>query len=114
MESRLKPTHNRTPQANPSAELSEGWIAYQHCVSREPFPPGLDLAECWRGQSVRFPRVAGVALPYISVPVSPVDRERGFSKYKTPLTEQEALTELNTKRLTIMYFNRVVSIRGKL
>lgn len=56
---------------------------------------------------MRFPKVAGVAVPYIYFPVSSVDCE-------TLLTaKREALTELNTKRLTIMYFNGDVHERWK-
>jgi hypothetical protein len=66
------------------------------------------------GLSARIPRVAEVAVPYIYFPVSSVDCERSFSKYKTLLTDKrEALTELNTKRLTIMYFNGDVCDRWK-
>lgn len=102
------------PLANPSAELSEEWTAYQHCVSTEAFSPSVELADYWKGLSGRFPRVAEVAAPYIYFPVSSVDSERSFSKYKTLLTDKrEALTELNTKRLTIMYFNGDVSQRWK-
>lgn len=77
--SRLKPAQLNL-LANLSAELSEEWIAYQHCVSREHSTPGLDLAEFWRGLSVRFPRVAGAAAPYIYFPVSSANCERSFSK----------------------------------
>lgn len=49
---------------------------------------------------MRFLRVAGLAVPYIFFPVSSVNCERSFSKYKTLLTDkQEALFEISTKRL---------------
>lgn len=83
-------------------------------VSTEPLTPYLDLPEYWRGLSVRFPKVAEVAVTYIYFPLSSVDCERSFSKYKTLLTDKrEALTEINTKRLTIMYFNGDVCERWK-
>ncbi|CAL8258497.1 unnamed protein product [Arctogadus glacialis] len=85
-----------------------------HCVSREPLPTDMELAAYWRGLRSIFPRVAEVAVPYIYFPVSSVDCERSFSKYKTLLTgKREALTELNTKRLTILYFNGDVCDRWK-
>lgn len=100
------------PLANPSAELSEQWLAYQQCVSRDPLTPDMEPANYWRGLSARFPRVAEVAVAFIYFPVSSVDCERRFSKYKTLLTDKrETLTELNTKRLAIMYFNGDVSDR---
>ena len=106
MEKSIEAYNTLKPMANPSPELSEQWIAFQHCVSREPLPADMELAAYWRGLSSRFPRVAEVAVPYIYFPVSSVDCERSFSKYKTLLTDKrEALTELNTKRLTILYFN---------
>lgn len=81
MEKQIEANTQLNPLANPLAELSEEWIAYLHCVSRETFRPGLDLAEYWRSLSVRFPKVAGVV--YIYFPVSSVNCERSFSKYKT-------------------------------
>nr|XP_057913311.1 uncharacterized protein LOC131107370 [Doryrhamphus excisus] len=112
MEKRIEAYTTLKPMANPSPELSEEWMAYQHCVSREPLPTDMELANYWRGMSTRFPRVAEVAVPYIYFPVSSVDCERTFSKYKTLLTDKrETLTEQNTKRLAIMYFNGDVSAR---
>ena len=114
MEKSIEAYNTLKPMANPSPELSEQWIAFQHCVSREPLPADMELAAYWRGLRSRFPRVAEVAVPYIYFPVSSVDCERSFSKYKTLLTDtKEALTELNTKRLTIIYFNGDVCDRWK-
>lgn len=73
--SRLKATHNWNPwQAHHQSSVKN--------VSREP-SPALELADYWRGLSVRFPRVAEVAVAYIYFPLSSVDCERSFSKYKT-------------------------------
>lgn len=106
MEKNIQPYTQLKTLANPSAELYEQWTAYQRFVSREPLVSSLGLDEYWRGLSVRFSKVAEVAFPYIYFPVSSVDCERSFSKYKTLLTDKrESLTEMNTKRLTIMYFN---------
>ena len=92
--------------ANPSAELSEQWMAYQQCVSRDPLLTDMELANYWRGLTARFLRVAEMAVFFIYLTVSSVDCERSFSKYKTLLTDRrKTLTELNTKRLAIMYFN---------
>lgn len=112
MEKQISAYTTLKPMANPSAELCEQWMAYHHCVSREPLPTDIDLANYWRGLSARFPRVAKVAMPYMYFPFSSVDCERSFSKYKTLLTDKrETLTELNTKRLAIMYFNGDISAR---
>ncbi|CAM4569641.1 unnamed protein product [Leuciscus chuanchicus] len=94
MEKQIEAYSTLKPLANPSAELSEQWLAYQQCVSRDPLPTDMELANYWRGLSARFPRVAEVAV----------------AKYKTLLTDKRGtLTELNTKRLAIMYFNGDVS-----
>lgn len=82
MEKQIEAYTQLKPMASPSTELSEEWIAYQHCVSRKP-SPALELADYWRGLSARFPRVAEVAVAYIYFPLSSVDCERSFSKYKT-------------------------------
>ena len=112
MEKQIEVYSTLKPKANPSAELSEQWMAYQQCVSRDPLPTDMELANYWRGLSARFPRVAEMAVPFIYFPVSSVDCERSFSKYKTLLTDKrETLTELNTKRLAIMYFNGDVTNR---
>lgn len=91
------------PLANVS-DLSVIWIAYQFCLSREPFTLGLDLVEYSRDSSVRFLRFAGVAVSYICFPFRSGNcKGESFSQYKTLHWEkQEALIELNT-RWTIMY-----------
>ena len=73
---------------NPSAVLSEQWMTYQHCVSRDPLPTHTELVSYWRHLSTRFQRVAEVAVSYIYFPVSSVDRERGISEYQTLLTDK--------------------------
>ncbi|KAK1889393.1 Phosphoglucosamine mutase, partial [Dissostichus eleginoides] len=82
MEKRMEAYTSLIPMANPSQELSEQWIAYQH--SREPLAADVTLADYWRGMSVRFPKIVEMAMSYIYFPVSSVDCERSFSKYKTP------------------------------
>lgn len=110
MEKQIEAYSTLKPLANPSAELNEQWLAYHQCVSRDPLPTDMELANYWKGLSARFPRVAEVAVAFIYFPVSSVDCERSFSKYKTLLTDKrETLTELNTKRLAVMYFNGDVS-----
>lgn len=99
----------------PSAELSEEWAAYQHCVRNEGLSESLDLAEYWKGTTQRFPEIAAIAKSYMYFPVSSVDCERSFSKYKTLLTDKrESLTEYNTKCLTVLYFNGDVSKRWEM
>ncbi|KAI7804100.1 hypothetical protein IRJ41_023986 [Triplophysa rosa] len=114
MEKQIEAYAQLKPLANPSAELTEEWIAYQYCVSREAISPSVELGDYWKGMSERFPRIAEIAVPYIYFPMSSINSERSFSKYKTLLTDKrEALTELNTKRLAIMYFNGDVSDKWK-
>lgn len=91
---------------SPSPELSEEWATYHHCVRNESLSASLNPADYWKGTSQRFPCIGNIAMSYIYFPVSSVDCERSFSKYKTLLTDKrESLTELNTKCLVIMYFN---------
>lgn len=114
MEKRIESYMALKPLVNPPPDLSEEWTAYHHCVSKETLPTSKELHDYWKGMSARFPKVAELAVPFIYFPVSSVDTERSFSKYKTLLTDKrESLTEENTKRLTIMYFNGDVCHRWR-
>ncbi|XP_035282908.1 uncharacterized protein LOC118232230 [Anguilla anguilla] len=94
MEKQIEHYAKLQPLAHPSAELSEQWLVYQQCVRNEKPPADLDLRGFWEGVRGRFPKVAEVAVPYLFFPVSSVDTERSFSKYKTLLTDKrESLTD---------------------
>ena len=72
----------------------------------------FDLAAYWRGMEDRTEEIAAAAQTYMYFPVSSVDTERSFSKYKNLVTDKrENLTEENTKQLVIMNFNGDVSGR---
>lgn len=54
----------------------------------------------------RFPNLAAIASHAIWMPVTFVDVERSFSQYKHLLNDRrESLTEENTKRLVMLYYN---------
>ena len=54
----------------------------------------------------RFSNLAVIALQAIWMPVASVDVERSFSQYKYILNDRrESLTEENTKRLLLLYYN---------
>ena len=65
MEKQIEAYSTLKPMANPSAELSEQWMAYHQRVPRDPLPIEMKLVNYWRGLSARFPRVAEMALPFI-------------------------------------------------
>ena len=61
----------------------------------------------------RFPILSAIARDAIWMPVTSVDVERSFSLYKHLLNDRrERLTEENTKRLMMLYFNG--DIKGQL
>ena len=97
--------HYRTiPElAAPSNELAHEFQMY--CLYND-VPDPLDLCSFWKSMSHRFPLLAQVARKSIWMPVSSVDVERSFSEYKHILNDRrEALTELNTKQLVMLYHN---------
>ena len=54
----------------------------------------------------RFPLLCKIATESIWMPVTSVDVERSFSNYKHLLNDRrERLTEENTRRLMILYYN---------
>ena len=54
----------------------------------------------------RFPVLAPIATDAIWKPVTSVDVERSFSQYQHLLNDKrECLTEENTKRLLMLFFN---------
>ena len=56
--------------------------------------------------NTRFPNLAAIAVQAIWMPVASVDVERNFSQYKHILNDRrESLTEENTKRLVLLYYN---------
>ena len=84
-----------TALANPSTQLSEEWLIYTRWSDALPNP--FNMLDFWKGVSERFP---------LWMPVTSVDVERSFSQYKHILNERrESLTEENTKRLLMLYFN---------
>ena len=90
---------------NPSPELLEEWlISTQYQQSAIPQP--LDLPTFWESVEDRFPLLSAVASEAIWMPVASVDVERSFSLYKHLLNDRrESLTEDNTKRLVMLYYN---------
>lgn len=89
---------------DPSPELLEEWLIYVQY--RDELPNPLHISEFWEGMRDRFPNLAAIASHAIWMPVASVDVERSFSQYKHLLNDRrESLTEENTKRLVMLYYN---------
>lgn len=90
---------------DPSSALLEEFLIY--CRSPiDSLPNPMVLHEYWGGSSDRFPILSSIARDAIWMPVTSVDVERSFSQYKHLLNDRrEGLTEENTKRLMMLYFN---------
>ena len=66
----------------------------------------LSIFDFWEGMRTRFLILSAIAANAIWMPVVSVDVERSFSQYKHILNDRrESLTEQNTKRLVMLYFN---------
>ena len=89
---------------DPSPKLLEEWLIYmQYC---EELPNPVSISEFWVGMKDHFPNLATIASHAIWMPVASVDVERSFSQYKHLLNDRrENLTEENTKRLVMLYYN---------
>ena len=62
----------------------------------------------------QFPLLSEIASDAIGVPVTSVDVERSLSQYKYLLKERrESLTDENTRRLMILYYNGDIEQRFK-
>lgn len=96
--------------------MEEEFLAYRN-VARNDLPAvpageAFDIVGYWRGMAGRLPRLSAVAKQYMYFPVSSVDTERSFSKYKNLVTnKRENLTDENTKQLVIVSFNGDVTGR---
>ena len=89
---------------DPSPALLEEWLIYTQY--REELPSPLSIPKFWEGVKDRFPNIHRIAVDAIWMPVASVDVERSFSQYKHILSDRrESLTEENTKRLLMLYFN---------
>ena len=88
----------------PSPALLEEWLIYVQY--RDVLPNPLVISEFWEGVRDRFPNLATIASHVIWMPVASVDVERSFSQYKHILNDRrESLTEENTKRMVMLYYN---------
>ena len=91
--------------ANPSCELLEEWLIYTR-YREEAVSSLAALQEFWDSMASRFPLLCKIATESIWMPVTSVDVERSFSNYKHLLNDRrERLTEENTRRLMILYYN---------
>ena len=89
----------------PSQELMDEWLIYTQ-FQPDALPSALELPSFWASMVGRFPLLSQIALNAIWMPVTSVDVERSFSQYKYLLNERrESLTQDNTKRLMLLYFN---------
>ena len=92
------------PLAGPSPQLLEEWLIYTQW--RDAIPTPFNLPNFWNSLQDRFPVLASIATDATWMPVTSVDVERSFSQYKHLLNDRrESLTEDNTKRLLMLYFN---------
>ena len=54
----------------------------------------------------RFPNLAAIAMQEMWMPVASIDVDQSFLQYKHILNDcRESLTEENTKRLVLLYYN---------
>jgi glucose-6-phosphate isomerase len=85
--------------------LLEEWLIYVQ-YNCDELPNPFNVNEFWQGVKTRFSNLAVIALQAIWMPVASVDVERSFSQYKYILNDRrESLTEENTKRLLLLYYN---------
>ena len=97
---------------DPSPTLLEEWLIYT--LYRDELPDPLSIPEFWEVMKNRFPILSAIAADAIWMPVVSVDVERSFSQYKHILNDRrESLTEQNTKRLVMLYFNGDIEGRFK-
>ena len=88
----------------PSHQLLEEWLIYSRY--KEVAPPLAELEAFWTSMTGRFPLLSKIALRSIWMPVTSVSVERSFSQYKHLLNDRrERLTEENTRRLMMLYYN---------
>ena len=90
---------------NPSPVLLEEFLIY--CQSPiDSLPNPLVLSGFWDSMQDRLLNLSSIARDAMWMPVSSVDVERSFSQYKHLLNDRrEVLTEENTKRLLMLYYN---------
>ena len=89
---------------DPLPELLEEWLIYTQY--RDELPSPFSIPAFWKGMKDRFPHLSTIGAAAIWMPVASVDVERSFSQYKHILNDRrESLTEQNTKRLVMLYFN---------
>ena len=92
--------------ANPCGELLEEWLIYTS--TEKKLYNHLLLSRNFG--TVGF-KVPSIATESIWMPVTSVDVERNFLNYKHPLNDRrESLTEGNTRRLMILYYNGDIDI----
>ena len=90
---------------SPTAELHEEWLIYMQ-LQPNFIPTPFSLPSFWECMRDRFPLLTVVALDAMWMPVSSVDVERSFSIYKHLLDDRrEGLSEENTERLVMLYYN---------
>ena len=90
---------------DPSPALLEEWLIYVQ-YNCDDLPNPFHVNDFWKGVHARFPNLAAIAMQAIWMPVASVDVERSFSQYKHILNDRrESLTEENTKRLVLLYYN---------
>lgn len=90
--------------SNPSTELNQEWLIYTQWKDTLPTP--FSIPKFWSCHQDRFPTLSSIATEAIWMPVTSVDVERSFSSYKHILNDKrESLTDENTKRLIMLYFN---------
>ena len=66
----------------------------------------FSILKFWEGMKDCFPNLAAIASHAIWMLVASVDVELSFSQYKHLLIDRrESLTEENTKRLIMLYYN---------
>ena len=99
-----------TALSNPSTELNEEWLIYTQWKDTLPTP--FCIPKFGSTNKDRFPTLASIASNIIWMPVTSVEVERSFSSYKHILNDRcESLTDENTKRLLMLYFNGDVEQR---
>ena len=99
--------------ANPAPELMEEWLIYSR-FQPDRYPTLVELPSFWTAMAGRFPLLSEIASDAIWLPVTSVDVERSFSQYKYLLNERrESLTDENTRRLMMLYYNGDIEQRFK-
>ena len=96
-----------------SQEVMDEFLIYTNLPASELQEVSVDdLHQFWISQKFRFAKLSSIAGKIIWFPVSSVDVERSFSRYKTMMTDKRTcMTEETTRQWVILMYNEDIEQR---